>query len=258
MNKPQGNGTYNMLPIKAKKESALVKEYTYDVKREVFLTKDTERLLAQVSEEWACRDILAENNLNVRNKFLFHGPSGNGKTTITRKLAEVLDLPLVEVNTAEVVDKYLGATGSNIHEIFSTVDYPCILLWDEIDSVLFKRGTGSGQATDKEMDRSVNIFLVNMEKLNPKVIFIGLTNRMDIIDVAALRRFDIKHEIPLPDKEAKRFYGSRFLQSNKINVPITEEKIEQVIEACASYAEMEIDLLNYARKYIIKSQRKTV
>lgn len=65
------------------------------------------------------------------------------------------------------------------------------MFWDEVDTIGRKRGKGNDSAAGMENERMVNSILVNIEKLSNDVIFIGATNRREVLDSAFLRRFDV-------------------------------------------------------------------
>src|SRR5688500_4205051 len=102
-----------------------------------------------------------------------------------------MELPFVEVNSDMILDSHIGGTSRGIHSIFKELHQPCVLFWDEVDGIGYRR-SGNDKAADRENDRMVNSILINLEKMGENVVFIGATNRMDIIDEAFLRRFDIK------------------------------------------------------------------
>lgn len=99
---------------------------------------------------------------------------------------------------------------------------PCVLFFDELDSIAKSRGGSVGDAGGAA-DRVINQILTEMDGMNSKknVFIIGATNRPDIIDSAILRpgRLDQLIYIPLPD-EASR---SAILKANLRKSPLAKD-----------------------------------
>jgi transitional endoplasmic reticulum ATPase len=100
---------------------------------------------------------------------------------------------------------WFGESEANVREVFDKARSaaPCVLFFDELDSVAKARGGGGGDGGGAA-DRIINQLLTEMDGMNAKknVFIIGATNRPDIIDGAVLRpgRLDQLIYIPLPDE----------------------------------------------------------
>jgi SpoVK/Ycf46/Vps4 family AAA+-type ATPase len=181
----------------------------------IYISEGLRQQIDDLLIEWKYAEDFRYHKLNVTNKILFHGPTGNGKTTIAKYIAKKSGLPLVQVHSDDVIDSHLGSTGSNIWKIFNQITMPCVLFWDEVDTIGCKRGAKVTSSGSQENDRMVNSLLVNIEKLSKDVVFIGATNRIDVLDSAFLRRFDLVTELPAPTalqcvefaKRLKKYYG---------------------------------------------------
>lgn len=115
------------------------------------------------------------------------GPPGTGKTAYSRWLAEQLEKPLHVKRGADLFSKWVGGTEKNIANVFQEAkEDNAVLLIDEVDSFLQDRQNSqhSWEIT------GVNEMLTRMEAYNG--VFIASTNRLESIDTAALRRFDLK------------------------------------------------------------------
>ncbi len=115
------------------------------------------------------------------------GPPGTGKSAYSRWLAQYLDKPLYVKRGADLLSMWVGGTEKNIARIFREAEQDnAVLLIDEIDSFLQDRNISqhSWEVT------GVNEMLTRMETYNG--VFIASTNRLDGLDSAALRRFDLK------------------------------------------------------------------
>lgn len=115
------------------------------------------------------------------------GPPGTGKTAYSRWLAEQLEKPLHVKRGADLLSKWVGGTEKNISRVFQEANEDhAVLLIDEVDSFLQDRNSSqhSWEVT------AVNEMLTRMETYNG--VFIASTNRLESLDTAALRRFDLK------------------------------------------------------------------
>lgn len=176
----------------------------------VFLHESTESFLNELFIEWKNCDLLKYHNFNIRSKILLHGSTGNGKTTLAKYVAQQTGLPLFQVNSSMIVQSQLGASCANIFNILNEIKEPCILFWDEFDSIATQRGKDQSQSSGStENERMVNTLLIQLEKMNDQVIFIGATNRYESIDPAILRRFDAELLIPDPTQQQKIEYGEK-------------------------------------------------
>lgn len=213
----------------------------------VFLNDNIKELIDGLLIEWANTEVYRYHNLGVRNRVLLHGETGNGKTTIAKHIAKLTDLPFVEINADAVVDSKLGSSGTNIYNVFKEIKQPCVLFWDEIDGIGAKR-TGTDNSAGHENNRMVNSLLVNLDKLDDKVIFIGATNRLDILDVALLRRFSVRFELSAPsDIERGRFARQ---MSDYYKLPENYVGDYQSWK-CKNYSDIKDIYVQAARKYVL-------
>ncbi|KAF8720377.1 hypothetical protein HU200_023878 [Digitaria exilis] len=108
----------------------------------------------------------------------------------------------------ELLTMWFGESEANVREIFDKArqSAPCVLFFDELDSIATQRGSSVGDAGGAA-DRVLNQLLTEMDGMNVKktVFIIGATNRPDIIDPALLRpgRLDQLIYIPLPDDQSR-------------------------------------------------------
>lgn len=210
----------------------------------VFLNDELEHSIKPLLVEFKHAELFRKHNLQPRTKILLHGPTGNGKTTIARHIAERAELPFIQLNTEAIVESHIGSTGKNIQRALSQIIQPCILFWDEFDSVAEARGNGSSSSAAMENNRMVNSLLVNLEKLNAEVIFVAATNRLSAIDMAILRRFDKQMEVPPPTGEEKLRFSMQL--SAYYNIPYIDGS-----QDCVSYAEIKNKAMQAAREYIL-------
>jgi transitional endoplasmic reticulum ATPase len=143
---------------------------------------------------------------------LLYGPPGTGKTTLARALAAEVGARLVEVQTPDLVTKWLGDSAKHMRQVFEGVKSekrPVVLLFDEFDSVVSYVSDGSTSGADQERNSMAGVFKQQMNDLldtNPRAIVVATTNYLDRIDGSLIRsgRFDLRIEVPLPDETGRR------------------------------------------------------
>jgi len=139
---------------------------------------------------------------------LFYGPPGCGKTLLAKAIANECQANFISVKGPELLTMWFGESEANVREIFDKArqSAPCVLFFDELDSIATQRGSSVGDAGGAA-DRVLNQMLTEMDGMNAKktVFIIGATNRPDIIDSALLRpgRLDQLIYIPLPDDASR-------------------------------------------------------
>lgn len=139
---------------------------------------------------------------------LFYGPPGCGKTLLAKAIANECQANFISVKGPELLTMWFGESESNVRDVFdkARAAAPCVLFFDELDSIAVKRGGHSGDGGGAS-DRVINQVLTEMDGVGAKknVFIIGATNRPDIIDPAVMRpgRLDQLLYIPLPDEASR-------------------------------------------------------
>jgi transitional endoplasmic reticulum ATPase len=153
---------------------------------------------------------------------LLHGPSGTGKTLLAKAVATQSEANFISVRGPELLSKWVGESERGIREIFKRArqSSPCVIFFDEIDSIAPIRGVGGETAVTERVVSQLLTELDGMENMHG-VIVLAATNRADMIDPALLRpgRFDKIIQIPLPDKESRK----SILKINAEKIPIISE-----------------------------------
>ena len=152
---------------------------------------------------------------------LLHGPSGTGKTLMAKAVATQSEANFVSVRGPELLSKWVGESERGIREIFKRArqSAPCVIFFDEIDSIAPIRGAGGETAVTERVVSQLLTELDGMENMHG-VVVLAATNRADMIDPALLRpgRFDKIIQIPLPDKESRK----SILEINCEDIPIAD------------------------------------
>ena len=139
---------------------------------------------------------------------LFYGPPGTGKTLLAKAIANETQANFISIKGPELLTMWFGESEANVRDVFdkARAAAPCVMFFDELDSIAKARGGSSGDAGGAG-DRVLNQILTEMDGMNVKknVFIIGATNRPDQIDPALLRpgRLDQLIYIPLPDEPSR-------------------------------------------------------
>ena len=153
---------------------------------------------------------------------LLHGPSGTGKTLLAKAVATQSEANFISVRGPELLSKWVGESERGIREIFKRArqSAPCVVFFDEIDSIAPIRGAGGENAVTERVVSQLLTELDGMENMHG-VVVLAATNRADMIDPALLRpgRFDKIIQIPLPDKESRK----SILKLNAEKIPTITE-----------------------------------
>jgi transitional endoplasmic reticulum ATPase len=159
--------------------------------------------------EWPLQhpQLFQEANVRPPKGILLSGPPGTGKTLVAKALAHESEVNFISVKGPELMSKYIGESERGVREVFRKAKQasPCILFFDEFDSLVPERGLGeNSQVTE----RVISQFLTELDGLEELkgVLVLAATNRKDLIDSAILRpgRFDFFLDFPPPDERARQ------------------------------------------------------
>ena len=192
---------------------------------------------------------------------LFYGPPGCGKTLLAKAIANECEANFISVKGPELLTMWFGESEANVRDIFdkARAAAPCVLFFDELDSIAKSRGTSAGDSGGS--DRVLNQILTEMDGMNAKknVFVIGATNRPDQIDPALLRpgRLDQLIYIPLPDEGSRNSILKATLRKSPVAADVDLEFLAKstkgfsgadLTEICQRVSENDI------RKYEMFSQ----
>ncbi|WP_081923843.1 AAA family ATPase [Pseudonocardia halophobica] len=146
------------------------------------------RPLLELVEENRSRHVLSSFKLRPRQRLLFIGESGTGKTAAAQALAASLSLPVASVSLPALVSSYLGETAKNLESVVRFAETtPCVLLLDEFDAIAGHRHQANDHA---ELNRVVATILQVLEEMQGESLVVATSNHADMLDTALWRRFD--------------------------------------------------------------------
>ncbi len=183
-----------------------------DVKRELYET---------VQYPLEHGDKFIKFGMQASKGVLFYGPPGCGKTLLAKAIANQCGANFISIKGPELLTMWFGESEANVRELFdkARAAAPCILFFDELDSIAKARGSGSGGGSEAG-DRVINQILTEIDGVSSKksVFVIGATNRPDILDPAITRpgRLDQLIYIPLPDEASRLSIFSANLRSSPL------------------------------------------
>jgi len=167
--------------------------------KDLILPDSLRKRILRILEEQQNISRLKEHGLRPRQRLLFTGPPGCGKTMTAAALSGDLALPLFVVRLDHLIARYLGESLSKLRIIFETVNRTrAVFLFDEFDSIGYTRDFTGDVG---EMRRLLNSFLAFVEKLTSNSLVIAATNHGDRLDKALYRRFDDLVEFGLPGND---------------------------------------------------------
>ncbi|MCY7810518.1 ATP-binding protein [Bacillus spizizenii] len=207
-------------------------------------------LLKDFIREYKCAEILESYGLKPRNRYLFCGPPGCGKTVTAEAIAGELDIPILYTRFDSIVSSYLGETASNLRKIFDFIEKGTwILFFDEFDAISKQRDSVDEHG---ELKRVVNTFLQLLDNYKGDSIIIAATNHQNLLDQAVWRRFDevIMFDKPNEDQIKKLLY------KNLKRYPCSEINFGELSKDLVGYAHADIEriILNTIRTSIIENE----
>lgn len=233
------------------------KEVTPTAMREVYIEVPTvhwddigglEEVKQELKEavEWPIKspEIFERLGIKPPKGILLYGPPGCGKTLLARAVATESEANFITIKGPEVFSKWVGESEKAIREVFrkARMAAPSVIFFDEMDSLVPRRGLGFGDSGVSE--RVISQLLTEMDGIVAleDIVVIAATNRPDIVDPAVLRpgRFDRLIYVPEPDEKSK-------LQIFKIytkNMPLAKDvNLPQLVAIAKNYSGADIEAL---------------
>ncbi|MBS7270242.1 MAG: CDC48 family AAA ATPase [Candidatus Freyarchaeota archaeon] len=183
--------------------------------------------------EWPLKypNLFRHMKANPPKGILLYGPPGTGKTLLAKAVAHESEANFISVKGPEFLSKWVGESEKAVRETFRKARQaaPCIVFFDEIDSITPVRGGDFGDSHVTE--RVISQILTELDGLEELkgVTVIAASNRPDIIDPALLRpgRFDQLIYIPLPDLETRKKIFEVHLRGKPLAGNVDIEKLAE-------------------------------
>jgi len=188
---------------------------------------------------------------------LLYGPPGTGKTLLAKAVAKESEANFIQVKGPSLLSMWVGKSEEGMRKIFERARQvaPCIIFFDEIDSLAGKRGMEQGT---KVTERVLNQMLAEMDGIEDvnDILVIGATNRPDMLDPAILRpgRFDKILLVNAPDEIGRE----NILKIHTKNMPIKnkESLIKEIAKKAEGYTGADLEAL--AREAALLSLRENL
>jgi transitional endoplasmic reticulum ATPase len=153
---------------------------------------------------------------------LLYGPPGTGKTLLAKAVAKESEANFIQVKGPSLLSMWVGKSEEGVRKVFERARQvsPCVVFFDEIDSLAGRRGYDQG---NKVTERVLNQLLAEMDGIEDlkDVTIIGATNRPDMLDPALLRpgRFDRIILVDVPDRESRL----KIIEVHTKNTPLAKD-----------------------------------
>ena len=209
--------------------------------------------------EWPIKypDNFKRMGIRPSKGILLYGPPGTGKTLLAKAVAKESEANFIQVKGPSLLSMWVGKSEEGMRKIFERARQvaPCIIFFDEIDSLAGKRGMEQGT---KVTERVLNQMLAEMDGIEDvnDILVIGATNRPDMLDPAILRpgRFDKILLVNAPDENGRE----NILKIHTKNMPIKNKEalIKEIAKKAEGYTGADLEAL--AREAALLSLRENI
>jgi SpoVK/Ycf46/Vps4 family AAA+-type ATPase len=221
----------------------------------MILQIEVENKIHRIEKEYVAKEKLGHYGLSPKQKVLFYGSPGCGKSMAAERIAWTIGLPFLKVRFEAIISSYLGESASNLKNLFESItSFPCVLLLDEFDFIAKARSVVGNDVG--EMHRLVNLLLNLLEDFKGQGILVATTNFEGIIDTALFRRFDEIIEMPKPTKDQLQKILKQTLSSVALSKDINWNTIVESMVGASSATVVKI--ANDAAKFAIIDGEKIV
>jgi len=203
--------------------------------------EDTKQELREAIE-WPLKygELFDYSGVSPPKGIMLYGPPGTGKTLIAKAVATESEVNFISVKGPELLSKWVGESERGVREVFRKARQaaPCIVFFDEVDSIVPPRGRDLGSDVTERVVSQILTELDGLESLKD-VVVIAATNRPDMVDPALMRpgRIDRILYIPNPDKDARE----AILEIHTRGMPLAEDiDMDKLAEQMENYSGADI------------------
>jgi len=197
--------------------------------------------------EWPLKypDSFIRMGINPPKGVLLYGPPGTGKTLLAKAVANESEANFIQIKGPSLLSMWVGKSEEGVRKIFERARQvsPCIIFFDEIDSLAGKRGQMYGGGA-KVTENVLNQLLAEMDGIEDltNVIVIGATNRPDMLDQALMRpgRFDRIVYVQVPTKEGREKIFKIHTKKMHLDKSV---KLDKLAEETEGYTGADIEAL---------------
>ena len=185
--------------------------------------------------EWPLkyRDVFEYADVKPPKGIMLHGPPGTGKTLIAKAVATESEVNFISIKGPELLSKWVGESERGVREVFRKARQaaPCIIFFDEIDSIVPPRGRDLGTNVTERVVSQILTELDGLDALKD-VVVIAATNRPDMVDPALMRpgRIDRMLYIPEPDLEARKSIIRIHTRGKPLSTDLDLDKLAEQME----------------------------
>lgn len=153
---------------------------------------------------------------------ILHGPPGCGKTYAVERLAEYLGWQRFDIDSSTIASSFIHDTSKKISEVFSQAikAAPSILVIDEMEAFLSNRNMNTSSSTH-HIEEVAEFLRRIPEAISKGVLVFAMTNMLDTIDPAILRRGRFDHIIEV--KMANREEIAALLNAKFKDLPVADD-----------------------------------
>lgn len=236
--------------VKERKNEIVAQEYA-----EIIEINDPEHGLDNVGgmdhvKEFFRRNVIEPikrgNYRRVPMGVLLCGPSGTGKTLLAQCAAKDAGLNSVNLNLAKISDKWVGSSERNLEKALNCIRSlaPVLVIIDEIDQLGLSRDSAGDSGVSNRLFKRLLEFMSDT-RLRGRVVFVGLTNRPDLMDPALKRpgRFDKKIAITAPNAQERSSILQTILNRYEVKNTLHEFELKEIAEKTDGYTGAELEAL---------------
>ncbi len=198
-----------------------------------------ERLQETVELPLRNPQLLTASGLPPHVGALLYGPPGTGKTLLAKALANECGVNFISVDGPEIFTKWLGESEEGVRQIFRIARQvaPTVVFFDQLEAIAPIRGQHQGSMTTDRVVSQLLAELDGVEQLS-RVIVLGATNRIDLIDPSILRpgRFGVHIAVDLPGADERRDILRICLRTTKSDAAGIDAIIEAVTPLTAGFS----------------------